>query len=88
MGLPGEENSYFQAEDNFENIDITSKDITVLLVFYVLTAIEVGIFQSVWRDISLLHTFSKDSCQYVRAVRAVYRAIEFKLFIRTSDTKP
>ena len=28
MGLPGEENSYFQAEDNFENIDITSKDIT------------------------------------------------------------
>lgn len=44
MGLPGEENSYFQAEDNFENIDITSKDITVLFVFYVLTAIEVGIF--------------------------------------------
>ena len=44
MDLPGKENSYFQAEDNFENIDITSKDITVLLVFYVLTAIEVGIF--------------------------------------------
>ena len=47
MGLPGEENSYFQAENNFENIDITFKDITVFFVFYQVklpTAIEVGTF--------------------------------------------